>query len=82
MSKIKPIAPAQISSIPTITPEYEIILKITLKDLEIVDSDSDFLLKNDPLRFPSNPTQVKAITPLMRTKIPADSETHEKKAEI
>ena len=47
----------------------------------MVDSDSDFLLKNDPLRLLSNPTQVKAITPLISTNIPADSETQPKKAD-
>jgi hypothetical protein len=49
--------------------------------LEIIDSDSDFLLKNDPLRFLSNPTHVRAITPLISTKIPADSETQAKKTD-
>ncbi|HUW89449.1 MAG TPA: hypothetical protein VMV43_02920 [Candidatus Nanopelagicaceae bacterium] len=47
-----------------------------------VFSESDFLLKKDPLRFLSNPNQVKAMTPLMRTKIHADSETQVKKADI
>ncbi|MBY9008515.1 MAG: hypothetical protein KGD74_01455, partial [Candidatus Lokiarchaeota archaeon] len=58
-------------------------LKIVVNNLDKVDvfSGSDFLLKNDPLRFLSNPNQVKAMTPLMRTKIPADSETQLKKAD-
>jgi hypothetical protein len=38
-------------------------------------SSSVFLFKNDPLRFLSNPSQVRAMNPVIRTNIPADSAT-------
>jgi hypothetical protein len=45
-------------------------------------SSSIFLFKNEPLRFLSNPSQVRAMNPVIRTNNPADSTTQLKKADI